>query len=869
MIIKDNSGSRLIEALNAIQSKISRRLFILIVVLVLLPAVFIAGMLTHRSGVLGEVINPIVTNKMWIINYMKGKMSAPEVLTLDINYENYQKLAYNRHLALKRGRLLPEYRDEVSGFIRYKDDRYRVKLRLKGDLRDHWEDENRWSFRVKVRGENTLFGMKQFSLQKPSTRGFLNEWILHEVLKHEGFVALRYDFVEVEVNGENLGVYAIEEHFEKRLIEHNQRREGPIIKFDDYLRWASDSREGSVGYNDAFYSAPIDAFQTNKIKTDSVFAHQFNIAKNLLAGFRSGELSVNEAFDIHKLARLFALIDLFGHHHATYYANIRFYYNPVTSLLEPIGYDNQLLRDVSLELLEGEDLKRSNWNENHWISLFLKDQKFYEEYIGELVRVSSDDFLNLIFAKIEARIEEKLNILYKSFPAYKFEGKGILYANQDYIRNRLNPKKGLQAYYKSEKTGTITLEIANNHTLPIKLAELILDDSQTYRPHTEYIIPQKGVLKPLEFIICQFDRSDSAAITESRSENLRLSFKVLGADRELTILVHPWSHYSDSFVDDDFIRQPPNVDSFDWMTKDTASKSIFIKPGVWELSQSLIIPPGYVIHCSPGTQLSLFNSSRILSYSPLRFVGSEKNPILIQSPDSTGQGIVVLNVSEESLMEYVLFSNLGTPSASGWQLTGAVTFYESPVKFDNCRFVQNRSEDALNIIRTNFEIVNSNFIDIFSDAFDGDFCEGKISKCSFVGCGNDAVDVSGSLLGLDNIYINGAGDKGISIGENSNTSAEEIVIENAELAVACKDLSKLTISNLHLISCTVGLTLFQKKSEYGPCSTTVTGLDLKNVEVPYLVETGSQLVVDGDGITQDQENIKDLLYGAKYGKSSK
>ena len=32
-------------------------------------------------------------------------------------------------------------------------------------------------------------------------------------------------------NGRDLGIYALEEHFEKRLIEHNRMREGPIVRF--------------------------------------------------------------------------------------------------------------------------------------------------------------------------------------------------------------------------------------------------------------------------------------------------------------------------------------------------------------------------------------------------------------------------------------------------------------------------------------------------------------------------------------------------------------------------------------------------------------------------------------------------------------
>ncbi len=41
----------------------------------------------------------------------------------------------------------------------------------------------------------------------------------------------------MKVNGERRGIYAYEEHFAKHLIESRNRREGPIIKFDETAIW--------------------------------------------------------------------------------------------------------------------------------------------------------------------------------------------------------------------------------------------------------------------------------------------------------------------------------------------------------------------------------------------------------------------------------------------------------------------------------------------------------------------------------------------------------------------------------------------------------------------------------------------------------
>ena len=64
--------------------------------------------------------------------------------------------------------------------------------------------------------------MKIFSIQHPRTRNYIYEWIFHQALKREGILSLRYKFINVTLNGQDLGVYALEEHFDKRLIEYNK-----------------------------------------------------------------------------------------------------------------------------------------------------------------------------------------------------------------------------------------------------------------------------------------------------------------------------------------------------------------------------------------------------------------------------------------------------------------------------------------------------------------------------------------------------------------------------------------------------------------------------------------------------------------------
>ena len=307
---------------------------------------------------------------------------------------------------------------------------------------------------------------------------------------------------------------------------------------------------------------------------------------------------------------------------------------------------------------------------------------------------------------------------------------------------------------------------------------------------------------------------------------------------------------------------------FDFLSVDEVNKTILINQPNINIDKNIIIPKGYKLVCGPGTELNLSNSAKIISFSALEFDGTEQQPIIIRSADSTGQGIAVINAAQPSVLKYTRFENLSNPSQSGWKLRGAVTFYESDIKISHCQFANNNSEDALNIVRANFEIIDTIFIGTQSDAFDTDFSNGTIKRSSFVNCGNDAIDISGSTVQISDIYVENAGDKAISAGEKSDMNASHITISNTEIAVASKDMSKIFMDDISITNCKIGFACYQKKPEFGFALINVKNLKMNNTKIPYLIEQNSKMVVEGKQIPAVEKNVKDILYGQQYGKAS-
>ena len=117
--------------------------------------------------------------------------------------------------------------------------------------------------------------------------------------------------------------------------------------------------------------------------------------------------------------------------------------------------------------------------------------------------------------------------------------------------------------------------------------------------------------------------------------------------------------------------------------------------------------------------------------------------------------------------------------------------------------------------------------------------------------------------------IQNIGDKAISGGEKSILNGSDIYINNAEIGITSKDLSILTFDNITINDSKVAFCAFQKKPEYGPGFIEVKEIVFNNVEVPHLIEEKSELILNGISKDFTLGKIEDMLYGIKYGKSSK
>ena len=84
--------------------------------------------------------------------------------------------------------------EETQGFIIYEDKNIPVKIRLKGDRNSHYEEIEKSSYKIIIRSEEKLMGIKKFSFIKPRIRNYIHEWLFHEFSGEGRLIKLKYNF---------------------------------------------------------------------------------------------------------------------------------------------------------------------------------------------------------------------------------------------------------------------------------------------------------------------------------------------------------------------------------------------------------------------------------------------------------------------------------------------------------------------------------------------------------------------------------------------------------------------------------------------------------------------------------------------------
>ena len=237
--------------------------------------------------------------------------------------------------------------------------------------------------------------------------------------------------------------------------------------------------QGCCGMDENLLATNIDALnqQINSNSKDETIKN-FNIAKRLLEDFRRNKKKPEEIFKLDLMAKVFALSDLLGAWHTMHWSNMKFYFDPISTKLEPIvddNYDRKGAWPLKRRLMRIDD----TYNYSILYKRLFKSQLFLEKYISYLNKYSKPEFLVNFNNKINKEFNINLSYINKFKTSYFFPHHHIEYHRKT-IEKFLDPYQPLHFSLWNKNKEEIIFKIGNTSMLPakIKKIEIIEENNQ-------------------------------------------------------------------------------------------------------------------------------------------------------------------------------------------------------------------------------------------------------------------------------------------------------------------------------------------------------------------------------------------------------
>lgn len=799
------------------------KIAILVLLVLMMVTALFANYYVKKHGYknLGHFISSYYTNKNLAAD------AKFETLEIKIDPSDFEKLELERKKALERGLLVKEGNTYVKAKLKHKGKKIKAEIRLKGHMTDHLQDK-KWSFRIKTKGGDAFMGMKVFSIQHPGTRNYIYEWIYHQMMKEEGIIALNYDFIKVLINGEDWGIYAVEEHFAQELVQRNHRPKGPLLRFNPEMYWSgriAELEKRSFQMESAsFQSANLEVYDDNNSYKDSSILKGFQRANVLMEIFRNGQATTSQIFDYKKLAKFHAVIDLVGGHHSLDWSDVKYYYNSLTDKIEPVAYESFSVQNTNA--ICGADkfaiIEKGSLGNFH-VKLF-SDPVFYAEYIKELTRIASKKWLDLFLKKNDKLIQSKLAIIYKDY-ALKNYSSDPYYKNVKLIDGILNPKKGVHAYVNEVKNDSIVLGVAGIDALPFELLQLTID-TVSVKLLGNTIIACKLSAKPMNYQKVTARLPGNLAAKISSDSKIELTYRLLGGNKILETRVLPIPSFEDGYKvknDLDRMYNKSDIASLDFLSVDQNARVILFHTGKLTIDKPIFIPEDYKVFIEPNTSIDFVKGGKLVSYSPIIAKGTDEEPVAIYSSDMTGRGISIVQSKIPSVFYQIKIHGLG--SKSNIEINNsAITLYESEIRLKNCFFYDNNGSDLF-IVKGKALVDNVTFSNSKKDAIVFLYATGEVSASNFMNTGDDAIDITGSSVKVNNSNFKSIQGVALSSKSESVLIVKTAKILQATVGILSSDNSLVKASGMDLAKCTTALKANQKGDVYGP--STIIVYDLK------------------------------------------
>lgn len=377
--------------------KSSNRLIIILILggFLLLEVLSVSRYNLHITQLIQKGFDHDLIHKGWLLkdyfanNSNVTSQPVPDTLKIDMPPNRFSEMTaeWNRQFRNYHnldGSPWTEKKDKYSCRVKYVNAEnpkwMKSKISMTGMWSDHHSGFDYFSMKLKLNGDNRLFGEKAINLLVPGTRNYIVDPLANE-LYHELFqgIQIRYTPVIVQFRKQKPMYLLREDDLGKYLIERNQRRESVIFEkgFAGPLKHLPGLEEKNI---DLEFNVELD----DSVKTE-------NIRKYISRLFNKDHEELFPKIDKTKFLGVFAIGVVMKSWHHLVDINLHWYYNPVNHTFEP------LIREMAPEeRLTVEFDVNSNTIENR-----IKHYKKHIQFFNDTISDKLPNFLNAYISWLE------------------------------------------------------------------------------------------------------------------------------------------------------------------------------------------------------------------------------------------------------------------------------------------------------------------------------------------------------------------------------------------------------------------------------------------------------------------------------------
>jgi len=527
-----------------------------------------------------------------------------------------------------------------------------------------------------------------------------------------------------------------------------------------------------------------------------------------------------------------------GSNHQTTFENFGIYFNPSTGKLEFLPRD---VRSGPLTFFE---------KKNYYLSTVLSDSRHFLEFL-EYSRTNLNSVKDIIN-------QYEINDIPKIIAAAAFANFYEVNSN-NYKISPYNPETIL-AYFNVIRRNITTLENLIHVPFKCKSLEKLRPDHLFKLPSERFVISKKfeSADKYEEFLNNLLVRlgSEYKFFKFSNNSNRLPAHYVDHGHNRIYLntkidLEHEAKHHKavgKNFIkcnnlDVQHIEMPKlhftnNFYYKFFFTKTINGENVYTnRTRIVPLFSTLKVPKGVTVKFKAGSIILMAPGISIYSNGHLSFLGEKNHPILIRPllPFlSSFGGVGIIGPDASLKMNYTEVSGGSLFKVNPYLLaTGMFHTYQADVKIKNSIFKNQEKaigvDDLLNFKNSKIFISNTKISNSVADAIDIDFALEKVylDRLVISEVSNDAIDTAGSEVLITNTFINKCGDKGFSLGENSNVFSQNNVIDQCDVGVGIKETTFIS-SNDKFSNNQIGIAAYVKKDGLSKPSFSIQKPDFVN-----------------------------------------